>query len=59
MMHELDSLLCGIGGFIAGVMMCLALFCSQTWVMCVMACGITLLMFGLGLDRWRIVSRRW
>lgn len=58
MMHELDALLCGLGGFIAGLMMCTALFCSQEWVLWVMACGTALALAGLALDHWRTAKYR-
>ena len=59
MMHELDALLCGVGGFIAGMMTCLAMFCSQSWVLWIMAGGLALLLLGLGLDHWRTVNHYW
>ena len=53
MMHPLDTFLSTVGGVITFIAICLAMFCSQTWIVIMCAIGLALLMAGQALDWWR------
>lgn len=53
MMHPVDAFLACVGGVVAFFGFCLALFCSQAWVVWTAGVGTALLVLGQGLDWWR------
>ena len=53
MMHPLDAFLSAIGGALTFIAICLAMLCSQTWIVVVCATGLALLVVGQVLDWWR------
>lgn len=53
MMHPVDTFLACVGGVIAFLGFCLALFCSQAWVIWTAGVGVALLCIAQGLDQWR------
>lgn len=59
MMHPVDTFLACVGGVVAFLGFCLALFCSQAWVVWMAGAGTALLVLAEGLDRWRAAGRDW
>ena len=53
MMHPVDTFLACVGGMVAFFGLCLALFCSQAWVVWTTGTGTALLALSQGLDWWR------
>lgn len=53
MMHPVDTFLACVGGMITFLGLCLALFCSQAWVVWMTGVGTALLVLSQGLDWWR------
>ena len=58
MMHPVDTFLACVGGVVAFFGFCLALFCSQAWVVWMAGVGTALLVLAQGLDKWREWKRK-
>jgi UDP-N-acetylmuramyl pentapeptide phosphotransferase/UDP-N-acetylglucosamine-1-phosphate transferase len=53
MMHPVETFLACVGGTVAFLGFCLALFCSQAWVVWMAGVGTAVLALTQGLDKWR------
>lgn len=64
MMHPVDQLISVLGFVLSAIGFCAGLLCCQVWVTWLAGSGVTMLVLGQGLDKWREwrreqASRKW
>lgn len=64
MMHPVDQLISVLGFVLSTIGFCAGMMCCQVWVTWLACSGVTMMLVGQGLDKWREwkrerASRNW
>lgn len=53
MMHPVDQLISVLGFVLSAIGLCAGLLCCQAWVTWLAGSGVSMMLVGQGLDKWR------